>query len=137
MGFSFIVYSFDFLTKFIARFVLLISNVGFVINAVLAGVFLGVIVSGFFGIESNISMKVKFELLFTIFGISAIFYGSTKVLPSRIKKDVTEALGKPIVWPIPFLFGVILTVSGVYILNIEEWPELAGNQTEIACKAPN
>ena len=135
VGVSFIVYSFDVLTRFIAKFVTLISNVGFVINAVLGGVVLGTLVSGFFGVENNISTRFKFEFWGISLLLFLIFNFSKEVLPNRIKKDITEILEKPITWFIPLIFGLALTALGISALIAEEWSELAENQKEIACKA--
>lgn len=132
VGFGFILYRFSFLTRFISWFIVSISNIGFIINAVLTGVLTGVFFYEFFGIESNISSLSKLIFYMAVFGLSIIFYGATKIFSTGIRKEIDETLGK-YTSVLTLLFGFILTGFGFYVLDTEEWSELAEKRTKVAC----
>lgn len=123
IGAGFITYSFGKLKKLVSWFISTISNIGFVISAVLTGVVSGVIFSEVFGVQNGISGYFKAMFYITMFLISAMFYIFSKGIFDNIQNEFNNVLGNKAPYVIR-LFGVILATFGLFALFLEPWGEV-------------
>ncbi len=117
---SLIFYKVSFLTKVLAWLVRSISNIGFNINAVLAGAIGGIIISDLLNPKIVTSIGSIIGLYLILFTLTVLFYLSTKIFSTGVRNEIDETLGK-YKWIFTLAFGIILCIIWWFGVNDEPW----------------
>lgn len=120
LGARCVFYKISLLTNVLNFTIKVMSNIGFLITATLAGVLSGMIFEEKCIIKNSISIATILNLYFFIFLLFILFYGASKAFSPKVRAFISNILEEK-TGLFSLMFGIVLSALALYGLVKEPW----------------